>query len=362
MRKQILTNYSLFLALMVMVPIHNWAQLPSEYATKVSYHEKKEVTYSVHDEADLNCLTYRELSEYHGHMQFYTIDEYVDLRGNVLLDKNFIEEKNVRDNWTESFRRITVGKNTIDVYDSDGQLFYQKERSLDSSHAFLTPLESTNYGFLDLGLDYYDSLKVAYTSLGFTVTENNKTLTATSIALIVTFDHKLKIASVTEFDSLGIKVKETVVEYALNQERDTYFPKTETIYEWISTDNGCCVRKVTVYTRFEFDREVLQGRRKMISKRDNKPNLSNEEQLELVQILNQDAFIIHSKKHQDEVFEFTIFDMAGRILLEGQAVEGVRIHFPKGYRVGVYVIYLKVGKSKYPVIKKIVKNNSGSKF
>jgi hypothetical protein len=42
----------------------------------------------------------------------------------------------------ESFSRITVGKNTLDVYDSEGSLFHQKPRVIDSSTLFLTPTEA----------------------------------------------------------------------------------------------------------------------------------------------------------------------------------------------------------------------------
>jgi hypothetical protein len=361
MKKTILTKMVTLVGLMLL-DLSSYGQLPFDYLTKVSFHEKKTVSYSLPNQADFNCLTFRELAEYHGYMQFYKLDEYVDLDGEILLDKNFIEEYQVRDEWMESFSRITVGKNTLDVYDSEGSLFHQKPRIIDSSTLFLTPTEAANYKHLDLNIPYYDSLVVAYSNLGFVVTESNNVLTASSPDVIATYDHNLKIASATEFDSFGVKIKETTIEYALNHEEDTYFPETETIYEWIATDSGCCIRKLTVYKRYEFERELMQGSSTLLEKSNRLSNINQKSMIEVMTEANANAFRIVSKKHKNEIFDFAIYDMAGKLLLSGSTSEGGRVELPQGIRVGMYLVHVYTASEKTPTVKKIIKNNTSRTF
>lgn len=44
-----------FLVILSSLGFCNFAQLPEEYITKVSYHEKKEVIYSLPTKAELSC-------------------------------------------------------------------------------------------------------------------------------------------------------------------------------------------------------------------------------------------------------------------------------------------------------------------
>ena len=343
------------LAGLVLLGLSSNGQLPLDYLTKISFHERKTVSFSLPSQADYDCLTIRERAEYHGYMQFYKLDEYIDLDGDILFDKNFIEEYQVRDNWMESYSRITVGKNTLDLYDSEGGLFYQKPRIIDSSTLFLTHAEAANYKHLDLNISYYDSLVVAYSNLGFVVTESNIVLTASSPEVITTYDHNLKIASASEFNTFGIKTKETTIEFALNHEGDTYFPETETIYEWIATDSGCCIRKITIYKRYEFERELMQGSSPKVEKSDKGYKKYN---IEVMTEPNANAFRIVSKKHKNESFNFSIYDMAGKLLLSGSTSEGSRVVLPRGIRVGMYLVHVSTASEKTPTVKKIIKNNT----
>ena len=353
---------SVLLGLGLLTALLGQAQLPNDYIIKVSFHEKKEVSFSLPSQADYNCLTYRELAEHHGYMQFYRIDEYVDLDGEILLDKNFIEEYQVRDEWMESFSRITVGKITMDVYDSKGDLFYQKPRMIDSSTVFLSPAEASNYKYLDLTLSYFNSLVLAYSNLGFSVTQSNNVITAYSPEVIATYDHNLKIASATEFDSFGNKIKETTIEYSLNHERDTYFPETETVYEWIATDSGCCIRKLTVYKRYEFERTLMQGNSPKIEKSNGSGNTYQNSDIEVMTESSTDAFRIISKTRKNEQFNFSIYDMAGKLLLTGNTTEDSRVELPQGIRVGIYLVHVSTASENTPTVKKIIKTNTSRTF
>lgn len=186
------------LIMVFLTAINAKAQIPSDYQTKVSYHEKKVITYSLPSEADLSCLTLSELSRYHGYMQFYTMEEYVDLDGDVLSDRKIIEELHVRDEWMREYSRITVGKNSTDIYDKEGNLYYQKPRDLDSNEVFLSEEEAATYGYLNLDSNHFDKLRTDLESFGLTVQVNNDVLSATNADYAITYDHNTKVASTVE--------------------------------------------------------------------------------------------------------------------------------------------------------------------
>ncbi|PCJ65918.1 MAG: hypothetical protein COA58_07505 [Bacteroidetes bacterium] len=342
-----------------------FGQLPTDYVTKVSYHEKKEVTYSLPSEADLNCLTLSELSQYHGYMQFYTMEEYVDEEGDLLTDQKFIEEVHVRDEWMEGYSRITVGKKGVDVYGTESGLLYHRDRQTEDTEVFLNPEEAANYGYLDLNDDYYQSLLNDLSTLDVEVSENNSIITASSGFMTMVYDHNTKMASTTEYDSTGIKVSESVIQYALSHEGDTYYPETETTIAWFSGDKGCCIRKTTELKRFEYTRETRGDsgpERKEKKEVMHKNSSKGEADYQILIEQNSDVFRIASKKYRKKELEIEVYDMAGKKVLHTGVVEGEAIQLPKSSRAGMYLIHIISQNRHTPVVGKVIKNNAGSQF
>lgn len=348
----------------LLTTILSYAQLPTDYVTKVSYHEKKNVTYSLVHEGDIHCLTLSELAKYHGYMQFYTIDEYVDQEGDLLTDQVFIEERDVRDDWMEGYSRITVGKETIDVYTTESGLRTQIEIEPDEDEVFMTNEQAVSYGFLDLGQEYYTQLQDELQSLGLNVSEQDGILSANNEFIAVAYDGNTKVASTTEYDSMGLKTKESVIEYELNTQADTYFPGTETIIEWFLGENGCCIRKITVVRRYEYMREVMVpgSPEREESTEIGVSNTSEKADYEVLSEQNSDVFRISSTKNRKKEIEIIVYDMAGKQVMHTTVIEGDAVKLPQASRAGMYLVHI-VSKNRHtPVVGKVLKSNSGSQF
>lgn len=338
------------------------AQLPTDFITKVSYHEKKEVVYSMPSEVDLQCLTLAELSQFHNYMQSYTINEYVDLEGDLLSDKRIVDEQNVRDEWMEDFSRITVGKHSVNVYAEDGTLFHQSPREQDSNTVYLTQEQAEEYGKLVLDQEFYEDLILQLVNAGLSVVEENNLVVASNDFVTFSYNHSAKTISSTEYDSTGTKVKESLVEYGLNYEGDNYYPKTEVIYEWILTDSGCCVRKVTTIERYGYEREVYSAISE--ARKEKKPRINplvtpiDHTAFEIVTESARDVFRVQSTKPSTNQLEIVVYDMAGREVLKTNAREGEAIQLPVTARKGIYLVHIVTKNSKFPIVGKVIKASS----
>jgi|GEM_PF-1144563 len=353
------------LGLGVLTSLLGFAQLPQDYVTKVNYHEKKEVSYSLLSEADRNCLSLAELSQYHGYMQFYTMDEYVDSEGDLLTDQNFIEELHVRDEWMEGYSRITVGKETIDVYTTETGLRSQIQIESDENDVYLTNEQAISYGFLDLNQDYYSRLLAELQELNLNVTNNENIITASNEVVSIVYDDNTKLASATEYDSTGLKMKESVIEYRLNEVGDTYFPETETIIEWFLGKNGCCIRKTTVITRYAYSREVTEEGSPERKGEQGTGLLTTNDDAADYKVLteqNSDVFRISSRKFRKKEIEIIVYDMAGKKVLHSTVLEGDAVRLPQASRSGMYLVHI-VSKNRHvPVVGKVIKSTTGSQF
>lgn len=340
------------------------AQLPSDYVTKVSFYEKKEVTYSLPSEVSLHCLSVAELAQYHGYMQRYTMDEYVDTDGDLLTDQKFIEEQNVRDEWMEGYTRITVGKETIDVYTAESGLRTQIPVEQDTEEVLMSNEQALNYGFLDLNDTYYLTLKNELHDLGLQVVEDGSLVSASNAFASIAYDHSTKTASAVAYDSTGLKTKESVIQYALNKEGETYYPQTETEIEWILGKNGCCIRKTTIYTRHAYSREVTQEGSQARKEEDEGTLLGADRttDYEVHAQQNSDVFRIVSKKFHKKEIEIIVYDMAGKRVLHTNVLEGEAVRLPKEARAGMYLVHI-VSKNRHsPVVGRVIKNNMGTQF
>ena len=357
------------LMLGILLTALGYAQLPEIYITKVSYREKKEVTYSLPNEGDVKSLTLAELSQYHGYMQLYTMDEYVDYNGQLHTDQNFIEERDVRDDWMESYSRVTVGTFSVDVYTKESGLRTRIPIQPDKDNVFMTLYQAANYGFLDLNENYFEELRYEL-ELRFNqeVPYDYGVLSASNarVGVLVANLGNVIVFSVTRYDSTGVKTKESIVDYVLSDEGDTYYPKTETVIEWFLGENGRCIRKTTTITRDLYHREVAEGHS---PKREN----ANENQTAygaasdaadyaVVVQENSDIFRVQSKKHRNAEVTVTVYDMAGKKILHTQAKAGEAIQLPTAARVGMYLVHI-YGKDKHkPVVGKLLKSHTGSQF
>jgi hypothetical protein len=343
----------------------SYAQLPEDYVTKVSYHEKKEVIYSLPSEGDLGCLSLAELSQYHGYMQFYSIDEYIDTEGDLLTDQNFIEEQHVRDEWMEGYSRITVGKKSIDVYGLESGLISRTPREPDSNDVFLTAEESEKFGFFDLNLAYYDKVVAELIALGLELVEQNQFVTASNPFITISYDHNGKIASATEYDSSGLKTKESIIQYSLNEEENTYFPETETTIEWFLGKNGCCIRKTTIITRYGYHREMVQGSNPTLEESNEdklqKRNLDKSD-FEISVEKNRNVFRIESGRILRRKLDVVVYDMAGKMVMRKKVGIGEAIHMPATSRTGMYLVHILSDKKGHPVTGKIIMSGNGKQF
>lgn len=364
MKRKFKTHIKSILILTVLgfISLSSSAQLPIDYLTKVSYHEKKEVNFGIENEASLSCLNLSELAEYHDYMQFYTMDEYVDMEGDLITDQKVIEEYHVRDDWMEGYSRITVGKEMVEVFGTEGDIIHNQPREFDPEEVYLTPLEAANYGYLNLDLAHYNEAVVDLVEFGLNVTQNNEVVTGSNNLLSITYDHNVKVASTVEYDSFGLKTRESVVEYGLTYQGDTYFPKTTTIIEWFLGVNGCCIRKTTVFNRFEYEREAMPGNGEFKSSSKLKNPFKETGDYEILLELNTNGFRIDSKQNKDKQLDIVVYDMAGKNILEAKIQEGELVQLPSSSRTGMYLVYITSENSRIPSVGKIIKTSAEIKF
>lgn len=310
--------------------------------------------------ADLNCLSFKELAQYHGHMQFYVVDEYVDSEGDLLTDKTFLEEWHVRDDWMEGYSKISVGKNSTRVYDTEGQLLHEAPRERDANESFLSEAQAKNYGFLDLSDSFVQQLKKQLIVNGCQVSEDNGVLLAKTQSMVFSYDPSEKTMFYALYDASGVKTQEIAIEYALDQNKETYYPVRETIYEWFLSDSGCCIRKVTSYRRFQFERENYNYEGPRVRTQEKQSALMDD--LQILQDAQAESFRIASEKWKGELFEIEIYDIAGKMIYRGPLREGQKMDLPSASRAGMYVLHIKISSKKQSLRKKILNLQNGITF
>lgn len=356
----------LTIILVALIGQTGFGQMPEDFLTKVSYLEKKEVTYSLPTEGDINCLTLIELSEYHGYMQFYSMEEVIDLDGELLSEQVYLDEYNVRDDWMDGLDRVIVGKNLLEVYNKNEGLVYQKPR-YDSGDApiFLGLLEAQKYGVYHMDQVYYNEFLDLLTQTELEVSDNGIIITGTSEFYNIFYDHNLKIVSETEFDSFGNKTMENVTEFDYNEEQGFYYPFIETKIEWFLTKNGCCIKRTTVITRYNYERNFGNSFTNSDKKGFPETPLSEtfeNPQFEILSELDGLAFRVANTENESVEVHLIVYDMAGRIVIDQVSRTDERIFLPLGLRAGMYVVYVHNDKNKKPIVGKIIKNDSSYKF
>ena len=341
------------------------AQVPLDYVTKVSYHEKTEVSYAMVGEEDKQCLTLAELSEYHYYMQFYTMDEYVDMEGDLLTDKQFIEEQDIRDDWMAGLGRITVGKHHTEVYDNEGNLMVSKEREPEDDPSFLNHEQQLMYGTLHLDEIYIQQISTELQEMGFDVQEEENLLIARSDEHVFMYDDVSKIASTVSYDSKGVKIQETITQFEMAEESETYFPATETTIEWFLGENGCCIRKTTVVSKYNYlveTGEEYSAERKEVTDRYDSDDLKEQDDFKILTDQESAGFRIDSKKYNNKPLDITIYDMAGKTILNKKVQEGELIKLPQTSRAGVYVVHIRTKNASKPSVGKVIKTAAGVQF
>jgi len=362
-KKKLLLGVSTVLS--VFVGTTCFAQVPLDYVTKVSYHEKTEVSYAMVGEEDRSCLTFSELSEYHGYMQSYRMDEYVDEEGDLLTDKQFIEERDVRDDWMAGLGRIMIGKHHTEVYDNEGNLMISREREHEEEPTFLNHEQQLTYGTLNLDGDYYNQLMIELQEMGLDVEDQGGLLIARSDQQVLMYDDVSKIASTVSYDLQGVKTQETVTQFEMAEAYETYFPATETTIEWFLGENGCCIRKTTVVSKYNYLVEVSEGysaERKELTNNNSADLMMEQVDFKILTDQESDGFRIDSKKYNNKPLDIIVYDMAGKTILNRKIQEGELIKLPQTSRAGVYVVHIRTKNASKPSVGKVIKTAAGVQF
>jgi hypothetical protein len=348
------------------VSINSGGQPLTDYQTKISYVEVKEVKYFLTSETDYETLSIAEISKYHGYTQMYTMDEYIDLDGELLTDQKFILEYNVRDEWMEGYSRIVLGKNTIDIYGTENGLLYQTDRVYGDDDTTLTAQQAAQYGLYQLDMTYYNQLLNQLQSLGFVVNQSNFMLSASKDLLDISYDHNSKTASTVLYDSNGVKTQESMVEYVQYGSGDNYYPALETLTEWFLSENGCCVQKQTQISRYQYERDAIQSPpqsgRMLADIHEEKTHQNSTSDFHIIQEANTNGFRVKSQSHSQQELQLKVFDMSGKIVLETRAIEGEFVHLPTSQRSGMYLVHIYHANMTHPVIGKLIKTQSGFQF
>jgi hypothetical protein len=337
--------------------------LPNDFISKVQYYEHKAITYELINSEGFHCLTLRERSQFHGYSQLYEMVELVDQEGDLLTDKVFIDEQNVRDEWMEDFSRITVAKDSIYVYGEDDSVFYSMPS--DSDKVYLSAQQAMDYGLVKMDNGFYEELALELMKNNFVVQNQGNRLIAHSDMVSIFMDKSTQVSGVTVYDSSGNKVEEQTMKYAAYSQEDLlFYPQEESVIEWFWSENGCCVRRATTLRRFGFQKAYGPSVSEPYRQQNPESNRSEEQDAD-VKILveqNSSAFRIVSHEYKNQPLEVVLYDMKGKEILKKEVSEGSRIEIPHQSRAGMYLVHLKYKNRHLPISGKIIKPNSSKSF
>lgn len=226
----------------------------------------------------IKCLTISERSQYHSYRQDVFVTEVVDLDGELLSENRIDYEEDVRDEWMTDFKTIRNEKDYVRVFSKDGTEFHAVAK--DTDRIYLTNAEAASYQKYTLDDPFKLEFAQSLVGLGMQVTSSSSLVTGTHPLETVVYDHDIKAIFSTGYDSMGRKIREVAMEFEIMENGD-YAPVLETHLEWILTENGCCVRKVTTITRMGFTREHVpvsgSGSNSEAETSSSKPSLSKDE-------------------------------------------------------------------------------------
>lgn len=340
------------------------AQLPSTFITKVSFREHIEVSYEMVDEPDSNgisCLTLAELAQYHFMEEESNHTEIIDEEGDLLFEKEFLIQKDIRDEWMPDYGKIISDKQDIKVFSEGGELIYTKERVIDSNSVYLTAEQAINYQYYALDHLFYENIKNELDSLEVPYSDSLNIITAVTPYQSMVYDDNIKVFLYTEYDSSFYKLKETAIEYDYTADSAGYAPVTETIIEWLITENGCCLKKTTVIHRYGFLREVnplyLSLRSNPGKKESKNPDATPE--LHIAYVNGQNAVMLITP-NETETYVMNIYNINGQLIVNKQVKNGEKVPLPNEARAGMYLIHIqtKDGQIKTGKIIKASNNNS----
>lgn len=133
--------------------------------------------------------------------------------------------------------------------------------------------------------------------------------------------------------------------------------------EWILTEDSCCIRRISVHHRFNYDREVVPGPGSVRHSREEEIERTlDESDIELLNESSGKSFIVKSEEYKGQSLRIVLYDMAGKILLETNIMEGQAVSIPQTFREGMYLVHVFTENENKPTVGKIIKSNAGVNF
>lgn len=324
--------------------------LPSEFQAKVTFKKIKQVRYHVSDTSKFKCLTFQELSEYHDYAQITEETELIDSEGELLTETVFLAEEKVRDEWMDSYHKITVAKDSVYVYGSNKQRYVSTPKSTESE--FFTAEEISDYQNYVFDEQYYQGLIAFLIDQGIHHTIVNGIVTYQyDLFEVHTFDNNTKTNGVTYVDSAGRKIAEETMEFALLTHH-TYKPKSQCSVEWIVSKNGCCVKKSTHelflnFNRIAGDSAIITNTLKVPLNNHELKNQELENQIDISAVNEHNMVLVSVPETETEIdYLVSIYDLNGKLLSEKTIFKSEMIEIPSGCSAGIYIIHVHDRKNK----------------
>ena len=374
------------------------AQLPNDYITKVTYTERTSVSFEMVGESEeqiltkvqagegypampygVDCLNLGELSRYHGYRQDINMTQYIDMDGELLTDKVFTYEENVRDEWMPAYSRIILGKEYYEVYGENDELLHSfvKEDIADSVDLLEGPYymneeDAANYQHFVLDDDFYQASLDELQNMEVepdSFYDEEDVLVAHFDSFSFLYDHQLKMMVYTEYTWGRVnKKKEKVILYGLTVDSSGYAPLQEITSEWFKSVNGCCVKKMTVILREEYQREVHEDYLDFVNPFTVpegpfaiEQNRQKEPEYTVSSIPGSSSFMIQSPEHKGEVIQVALYDLAGKLILRQSITEGTPVKFP-AVRAGLYLVEVFDQDGTSKLVRQVIKPDSGNTF
>lgn len=323
-----------------------------EFQKQLRYLEKTTANHYLPDEGDVHCLTSGELAQFSSSQALSEVVETIDLEGELLSDRTIVFEDGVRDDWMDSYHRIEVGREYVSIYAEDGSVIEQIEREEDPETLF-TEQEAESYQRYSFNEEDLNQFREFLELEGFAVSDQGGVLQGSSETAMVHYNPFAKSVTTALYDSFGVKRFEQAIEFE-RQESDYFFPVTDTKIEWITTETGCCVKKVTVISRFDIQEAVFSS----------EPFAPNPEEADFDIKIQEDysSFTVTSKRFRLRPIEIKVYDLSGHTLVHTKVREGQPVSLPTEIRAGMYLVHIISANRHKPVVGKLIKPQSGTKL
>jgi len=326
-----------------------------DFIKRIRYLEKTGSNYWMQSEVS-SCLNAGESARYTGNEQLYEVIETVNQEGELLQDRRLIYEKGVRDPWMFAFHRIKVGENSLEIYNDKDELILDSPIERKSEN-LLPPQTASEYGSFELDDQFLEDFQSELMGKGYDIRESDGVIVASKDTQSFRYDPFAKVLSASIRYPNGLKKSEQTLEFSRTN-RGFYYLSKDSKLEWMLSDSGCCLKRLTEISRFDYSEET--GGSAPPDK--DYGRLGAENWFNVKVEADFSSFIVSSNRFRLMPLEVAVYNLSGEVLLKTKIREGKAIPLPLNTPAGMYLIHIISANRHSPIVYKLIKPTPAAHF